>query len=162
MCLAAIALGQSPRFPFVLASNRDEFFERAAEPLQWWPGAAPAILAGRDLDAGGTWLGLSGSGRLALLTNIRNPSEHRDTAASRGVLVPEWLRSEHRFETFWARHDLAAYNGFNLLAFDWGASLADAGSSMTSRSNILSKVAVTNSFVNTPPRLSASVRRPNP
>lgn len=124
MCLAAFALGQSPRFPFVLASNRDEFFERGAEPMQWWPKtspATPAILAGRDLDAGGTWLGLSSAGRLALLTNIRNPSEHRDMAASRGALVPEWLRGESGFETFWARHDLTAYNGFNLLAFDWSA-----------------------------------------
>ncbi|WP_374590077.1 NRDE family protein [Aquabacterium sp.] len=128
MCLAAVALGQNPRFPFVLASNRDEFFDRKAEPMQWWPDAAPFILAGRDLDAGGTWLGLSESGRLALLTNIRNPSEHRDTAASRGALVPEWLRSRDQFDAFWTRHDLAAYNGFNLMAFELSALVANGSS----------------------------------
>lgn len=119
MCLAAFSLGQSARFPFVLASNRDEFFERGAAPMQWWPDAHPAILAGRDLDAGGTWLGLSSTGRLALLTNIRNPSDLRVTAASRGSLVPEWLSSQEPFDNFWARQDLSRFNGFNLLAFDF-------------------------------------------
>jgi uncharacterized protein with NRDE domain len=120
VCLAAFALGQSEHFPFVLASNRDEFFERGATPMEWWPDACPAILAGRDLDAGGTWLGLSDTGRLALLTNIRNPTDHRVTAASRGSLVPAWLASQEPFEAFWARHDPSRFNGFNLLAFDFG------------------------------------------
>lgn len=119
MCLAAFSLLQSEQFPFVLAANRDEFFERAAAPMQWWADQQPAILAGRDLDAGGAWLGLSGSGRLALLTNIRNPKEHRDDAATRGVLVPAWLRGSKSFAAFWAEHDPSQYNGFNLIGLDF-------------------------------------------
>lgn len=119
MCLAAFSLMQSERFPFVLAANRDEFFERAAAPMQWWPDQKPAILAGRDLDAGGAWLGLSDAGRLALLTNIRNPKEHRDGAATRGVLVPAWLSGSGAFAKFWAAHDPSQYNGFNLIALDF-------------------------------------------
>lgn len=119
MCLAACALFQSERFPFVLASNRDEFFDRATAPMQWWPDTQPAILAGRDLDAGGTWLGVSDTGRLALLTNIRNPREHRFDAASRGSLVPAWLGGDASFAAFWAEHNAARFNGFNLLAFDF-------------------------------------------
>ena len=76
MCLLTLALDESRRFPLVVAANRDEFFARPAARLGWWtpePGATP-ILGGRDLDGGGTWLGLSAEGRLGLLTNVRDPS----------------------------------------------------------------------------------------
>lgn len=94
MCLAAFAIGQSQRFPWVLASNRDEYFRRPALPLAWWrpPGGGPAVLSGRDLTAGGTWLGLNASGRLALLTNVREPLPQLATLPSRGELVLQWLR----------------------------------------------------------------------
>lgn len=119
MCLAAFSLLQNERYPFVLASNRDEFFERATAPMHWWQDTQPAVLAGRDLDAHGTWLGLTANGRLALLTNIRNPKTHRDDAATRGTLVPGWLQAQTSFEAFWAAHDPAHYNGFNLVALDF-------------------------------------------
>lgn len=119
MCLVAFSLLQNKQFPFVLASNRDEFFERATEPMQWWPDTRPAVLAGRDLSGGGTWLGLSDAGRLGFLTNIRAPKEHHDDAATRGSLVPDWLSRDDSFGSFWAAHDPSHYNGFNLLALDF-------------------------------------------
>jgi uncharacterized protein with NRDE domain len=119
MCLAAIAQGQHPRFPWVLASNRDEFFDRAAAPLAWWQPAAgdEPVLGGRDLSAGGTWLGLLRSGPLALVTNVREPGHHLADAPSRGELVPLWLREEPvRAQP--ERLLQPARNGFNLLTAD--------------------------------------------
>ncbi|MBA3589816.1 NRDE family protein [Methylibium sp.] len=123
MCLVAMALGQSPRFPVVMASNRDEFFDRPAAGLDWWtpPGGGPALLAGRDLRAGGTWFGLNAAGRLALVTNVRASSAVRAAAPSRGELVPHWLRSEASFDACWREWAGAGYNGFNLVAADLAA-----------------------------------------
>lgn len=120
MCLVALALGQSPRFPLVLASNRDEFFDRPTAALDWWtpPSSGPALLAGRDLKAGGTWLGLTAAGRLALVTNVRAPATAKALAPSRGELVPRWLLSESSFDAWWGDEQLAGYNGFNLVAAD--------------------------------------------
>lgn len=112
MCLASLSLAQHERFVLVLATNRDEFFARAAAPLAWWrpEGADEPILAGRDLSAGGTWLGLDARGRLALVTNVREPGRHRPESASRGHLVPQWLASAEL--PAW---DTLPRNGFNLL-----------------------------------------------
>jgi uncharacterized protein with NRDE domain len=120
MCLAALSIGQSERFPVVLASNRDEFFARASQPLAWWrpsEGATP-ILSGRDLRGGGTWMGLTAAGRLALVTNVREPGRQLMASPSRGELVLQCLSDPHA--------DLAALartprNGFNLLAVDLAA-----------------------------------------
>jgi uncharacterized protein with NRDE domain len=93
LCLIGLALDAHPRFALVVAANRDEFFDRPAAPLDWWRTAddAPWLLGGRDLAAGGTWLGLSASGRIGMLTNVRDPARHRADAASRGALVIDWL-----------------------------------------------------------------------
>lgn len=119
MCLAALACGLNPRFPWVLASNRDEFFDRAAAPLAWWQPAEgdEPLLGGRDLSAGGTWLGLQRSGRLALVTNVREPGRHLAAAPSRGELVPMWLRDATLREQP-ERLQQPARNGFNLLGVD--------------------------------------------
>ncbi|SMG22175.1 NRDE family protein [Paraburkholderia susongensis] len=114
---------------FTLAANRDEFFRRAAEPIGWWHDA-PAVLAGRDLVGGGTWLGMSRDGRFAALTNYRAPAEMRADAPTRGTLVSDWLSdttqnpsgNPHKTPLDYLRHvaqngDL--YNGFNLLVGDW-------------------------------------------
>ena len=116
MCLAAFALNAHPRFPLVVAANRDEFFARPAAPMAWWPDA-PDILAGRDLSAGGTWFGLSRSGRLALLTNVREPARQRADAPSRGALVVDWLTAGDDADAFAARL-ASGYNGFNLITAD--------------------------------------------
>ncbi len=90
MCIALLAIDSHPRFPLVVAANRDEFLARPTEPMHWWP---EGFLAGRDVQAGGTWLGLRANGHLALLTNFREiPAGQR--ARSRGHLVTDYLRGD--------------------------------------------------------------------
>lgn len=116
MCLAAFALNAHPRFPLVIAANRDEFFARAAAPMAWWPDQ-PQVLAGRDLSAGGTWFGLTRAGRLALLTNVREPGRQNPAAPSRGALVVDWLKADDDAPAF-AQRLAGGYNGFNLVTGD--------------------------------------------
>ncbi|EHR72227.1 hypothetical protein BurJ1DRAFT_3419 [Burkholderiales bacterium JOSHI_001] len=119
MCLAALAIGLSDRHPWVLASNRDEFFDRPAAPLAWWrpPNGAQDILSGRDLSAGGTWLGLTAGGRLSLVTNVREPGRVMAASRSRGELV---LQSLLDSEAAAPPPDCLAVprNGFNLITAD--------------------------------------------
>jgi uncharacterized protein with NRDE domain len=122
MCLLTVAIDQSRRFPLVVAGNRDEFFNRPAARLAWWsPGdGLPDILGGRDLEAGGTWLGLTAQGRLAMVTNVRAPTAPRDPMApSRGEIVQRWLAGDASTDRFWMRTALSGYNGFNLIAADF-------------------------------------------
>lgn len=121
MCLVALALDQSRRFPLVIATNRDEFFKRPAARLGWWsqgPGL-PDILGGRDLEAGGTWLGLTTQGRLALITNVRDAGQKDPAAPSRGAIVPRWLAGDLTPDRFWMHTALSGHNGFNLVAADF-------------------------------------------
>jgi uncharacterized protein with NRDE domain len=121
MCLVALAIDENRRFPLVIATNRDEFFERPAARMGWWTPAegGPEILAGRDLQAGGTWLGMTASGRLALVTNVRRPQDTDPDAPSRGGIVPHWLRTELRPDQFWMQTSLSGYAPFNLIAADF-------------------------------------------
>jgi uncharacterized protein with NRDE domain len=121
MCLVALALDQSRRFPLVIATNRDEFFKRPAARLSWWsPGPGlPDILGGRDLEAGGTWLGLTTQGRLALITNVRDSAHKDPSAPSRGAIVPRWLAGDLTADRFWMHTALSGHNGFNLIAADF-------------------------------------------
>jgi uncharacterized protein with NRDE domain len=98
MCLIALALHAHPGWPLVLAGNRDEFHARPAGPLHQWP-EAPDIIAGRDLGAGGTWLGLSHHGRLAAVTNVRRPSLAA-ARRSRGALPVDFLQGSGSPDTF--------------------------------------------------------------
>lgn len=124
MCLILFGWQAHPQYPLVVAANRDEFLARPAQPAHWWHDA-PDVLAGRDLEAGGTWMGVSRSGRFAALTNYRDPSQQRPGAPSRGALVRDCLESAEDTGTTLSRIAAAsnAYAGFNLLAFD-GRSLA--------------------------------------
>jgi uncharacterized protein with NRDE domain len=122
MCLAAIALDASRRFPLVVAANRDEFFQRAAARLAWWTpeGQSEPILAGRDLAAGGTWMGLTAQGRFGLVTNVRRPGiTPAPDAPSRGHIVPAWLVGGQPADRFWARMALSGHAPFNLIAADF-------------------------------------------
>ncbi len=105
-----------------LAANRDEFFRRATDPLGWWRDA-PNVLAGRDLEGGGTWLGLSRDGRFAALTNYRAPRDVRPDAPTRGVLVSGYLTGTAiaplDYLRYVAEHG-SLYNGFNLIVGDFG------------------------------------------
>jgi uncharacterized protein with NRDE domain len=121
MCLVALALDQHRRFPLVIAANRDEFYLRPSTRLAWWTPLheGPAILSGRDLESGGTWMGLTALGRLALLTNVREPGRNEVGAPSRGHIVAEWLAGREPVDRFWMRTALSGYNGFNLIAADF-------------------------------------------
>lgn len=112
MCVVALALDCHPRWKLVLAGNRDEYHERPADPLGRWI-EVPHVIAGRDRQAGGGWLGVSDSGRLAVVTNIRNSEGPDSTKASRGALVGDWLASG----TMPALAVLDGFNPFNLLAY---------------------------------------------
>ena len=128
MCLILIAWKAREDLPLVVAANRDEWRERPAEAAQWWPGH-PQLLAGRDLQAGGTWMGVTRAGRFAAVTNFRDPSERRSTARSRGTLVTEFLLGSEGPRAFLeavARH-AAEDNAFNLIVGD-GESLWCYGS----------------------------------
>ena len=119
MCLVLLAWRTHPRLPLVLVANRDEFHARPASPMHWWQDGPP-ILAGRDLAAGGTWLGIDRNGRLALVTNYRDPSQPRPEGRSRGELVPAWLRAARSAADGVgdAAANAGAYAGFSLLTLD--------------------------------------------
>ena len=115
MCLIVFAWRPGHAQPLVVAANRDEFYARPSLPLAQWP-EAPQVYAGRDLEAGGTWLGVGATGRFAALTNIRNPQKPV-ARRSRGELVARFLCGEMPVEDYLA--DVvgrsAEYAGFNLL-----------------------------------------------
>lgn len=125
MCLALVALDAHPQFALVIAANRDEFHARPASAAHWGRAAPFAdILAGRDLDAGGTWLGIRRDGRWALLTNVREGGRFDASAPSRGSIVPALLNAEDPLSTavsVLAGDAGARYNGFNVLAGDRAA-----------------------------------------
>ena len=119
MCLILLAWRVHPEFPCVLAANRDEFHDRATAPADWWSDEA-GILAGRDLYAGGTWLGVTRRGRFAALTNFRDGGARRATAPSRGMLVSELLESGRSVPESLSYLESAGpeYNPFNILISD--------------------------------------------
>lgn len=122
MCLIAFAIGASPRWPLVIAANRDEFLNRPTAPLaRWHTEAGKEVISGRDLRAGGTWLGLSPGGRVAMLTNVREPHPVAGER-SRGELVMRWLEGEMDAGQFMAQTDCAAYGAFNLVLGDFQSS----------------------------------------
>lgn len=124
MCLILLAWHVHPDYPLVVAANRDEFFARPAAAANFWADA-PGVLAGRDLEAGGTWLGVSqrsGQPRFAALTNFREGSQQRADAPSRGALVADFLAGETEMSPEAYLAPLAEragdYNGFNLFIGD--------------------------------------------
>ena len=119
MCLILVAWQAHPDYPLVVAANRDEFFARPAAEAAWWKDAKD-VFAGRDLEAGGTWLGLARNGRFAGLTNFRDPPRNRNDAPSRGALVADFLTGNESTAAALARLQTQGprYNAFNLFVSD--------------------------------------------
>lgn len=116
MCLIAFSWNPGTDMPFLLLANRDEFYARPSAPAEWWTDA-PGVWAGRDLRAGGTWLGVTRTGRFAALTNFRDGRPQSVRAHSRGDLVAAYLASAVSPADY--AQDVMArgrnYNGFNLV-----------------------------------------------
>jgi len=119
MCLILFSYRSHPTYPLIIAANRDEFYERPTAPASFWE-ETPNMLAGRDLRDGGTWLGITKTGRIAAITNYRDPRTLKGNAPSRGGLVSGFLRSGESPEEYIRRMrpDADRYNGFNLLLGD--------------------------------------------
>ena len=117
MCVIALAWNAHPRWRLVLAGNRDEFHARPSAALAHWPDSP--ITAGRDLEAGGTWLGVTAEGRCSVVTNVRNPHDAQ-SGLSRGLLVTDYLAQSDDAAIYAARLQSVAadYRPFNLLIFD--------------------------------------------
>lgn len=119
MCLVIVAYRVVPDRPLVVAANRDEFHARETAPAAFWP-EHPDLLAGRDLEAGGTWMGITRGGRFAAVTNFRDPANSRPAPRSRGELTLDFLTGQQPATDYLA--EVAArgdqYAGFNLLLGD--------------------------------------------
>lgn len=116
MCLILLAVNVHPDFKLVLAANRDEFYDRPSEPPHFWKDT-PDLLAGRDLVAGGSWLGVTRKGRIGAITNYRDPASIKPKAPSRGKLLTDFLIGDLDPMSYLdrVRRDKDDYNGFNLL-----------------------------------------------
>ncbi len=118
MCLLLISYNNHPKYKLITAANRDEFYKRPAQPAHFW--GDNNILAGKDLKAGGTWLGITKTGRFAAVTNYRDKIELKPIAPSRGDLVAAFLDSKLTPDKFAADITGTAdrYNGYNLIFAD--------------------------------------------
>jgi uncharacterized protein with NRDE domain len=119
MCLIAFAYDTHPDYRLVLAANRDEFYQRPTAPLAFWEDH-PTLLAGRDLQQQGTWMGVTARGRIAAITNYRDPGHIKSGAPSRGHLVSDFLLGDMPPDAYLAsvNRSAARYNGFNLIVGD--------------------------------------------
>ena len=116
MCLILLALQQHSSYRLILAANRDEYYDRPSAPPTFWS-EAPELLAGKDLKSGGTWLGITKKGRIAAITNYRDPASTKRNAPSRGWLVRDFLLGRDGTEEYLikVRQEAGKYNGFNLV-----------------------------------------------
>lgn len=119
MCLILLSYDVHPVYRLVLAANRDEYYDRPTAPLAFW-NDAPDVLAGRDLKRNGVWLGVTRTGRIAAITNYREPFLRLENAPSRGLLVSDFLTKMKSPEQYLDDIQKTGhlYNGFNLLVGD--------------------------------------------
>jgi uncharacterized protein with NRDE domain len=116
MCLIFFAVQQHPNYNLVIAANRDEFYSRKTAPAAFWQ-EQPNILGGRDLEAKGTWMAMTKTGRISMVTNYRDPHNINPIAPSRGQLVSDYLAGEMDPSFYLKKIEQVgkAYNGFNLI-----------------------------------------------
>jgi uncharacterized protein with NRDE domain len=121
MCLILFSHDNHPHYRLVLLANRDEFYKRPTAGLSFWEDA-PQVLGGRDLEAGGTWLAISTRGRLAAITNYRDPSTASKNGPSRGALVADFVTGDEPPEDYLERVSRLdnRYDGYNLIVGDPG------------------------------------------
>lgn len=119
MCLILIGYQVSNEYPLVFAANRDEYYQRPTDPMHFWKNGS-SILAGQDLEQGGTWFGAHKSGRFAALTNYRDPSSDKTHAPTRGEIIVDFLTSKKPCDLYFLenKEKMTTYNGFNLLFGD--------------------------------------------
>jgi len=117
MCLINLQFRNHPSYKLIIAANRDEFYSRPAAPAHFWDDE-PSILAGRDLTQLGTWLGVTKQGRIAALTNFRNPTNLEAGPLSRGAVVKNFLAATSSPEEYLQSIDPKQYAGFNLIVGD--------------------------------------------
>lgn len=115
MCILFFAIKQHPKYPVIICANRDEFHQRPTQAMHWWSEKENALLAGKDLQAGGTWLGLTKQGRFSALTNFRQPQLFDQNKKSRGDLVLQALSLSDNKITTLLENSAPSYNGFNLV-----------------------------------------------
>jgi uncharacterized protein with NRDE domain len=157
MCLILVAWQAHPEYPLVVAANRDEFFKRPTAAASFWSGGK--ILAGRDLEAGGTWMGMTTAGRFAALTNFRAPELHREDLASRGQLVADFLDGDESPITWLNKtgKDAARYNPFNLLVGDRNALASFSSTDGKTRELAPGVYGLSNHLLDTPwPKVNAA------
>ncbi|QYJ78961.1 NRDE family protein [Shewanella acanthi] len=114
MCILFVALNTHPQYPLVICANRDEFHHRPTEPAQFWP-PERNILAGKDLQAGGSWFGVNKQGQIAGLTNLRVPQKPQQAVRSRGELIVQALSSGSLICPNWLIEHSSDYQPFNLV-----------------------------------------------
>lgn len=119
MCVILLALDSHPRYRWIVAANRDELYARPSLPSHFWEDA-PQVLAGRDLRAGGSWMGVTRTGRFAALTNVREIADPPPSGRSRGELVGGFLMGSEPAEAYVGRvsAERGEFAGFNLLVGD--------------------------------------------
>lgn len=158
MCIAYLAVNAHPDWPLFIAANRDEYHDRPARPLAPWHDA-PWVIAGRDDQQGGTWLGITRCGRLALLTNYRDPASQMPQAPSRGHLVSRFLQERESGPEDYLQAlatDAHRYNGFNLVVGRVQASrahfafLANRGPDTAPQRLVAGRHVLSNHLMNTP------------
>lgn len=161
MCLILFAHNSHPDYLLVVAANRDERYARATAPAAFWDDE-PRIYGGRDLEQGGTWLGVTRDGAFAAVTNYRSSGDVRHSSRSRGELVANYLRAAEPPADYLerVRNDAGAYQGFNLLvgnakALNWFSNRSDRAEMLVPGVHGLS-----NHLLNTPwPKVERGKRR---
>jgi len=114
MCILFIALNQHPEYPLIVCANRDELHHRPTEPAHFWQ-PDKELLAGKDLEAGGSWLGINKQGDFSALTNLRDPMKQKSNMRSRGELIVKALKRHEPLTVSWLREHSENYNPFNLV-----------------------------------------------
>ncbi len=150
---------QHPEYPVIIIHNRDEYYERATEPAQFWE-EYPDILAGRDARCGGTWLGVTRNGRFGAVTNYRDPASQLEHAQSRGLMMLDFLNSNVKTEAFLDpvftnKHQ---FSGFNLLLGDMDSLYYYSNMGPRPRELSPGTYGLTNHLLNTPwPKVTRSM-----